>query len=965
MRHVVFLFILILNTAAYTQQLSAPNNKEIIAPVLIKDSKSDEAQLGLFTTEHTEQRPDALTILRRELQRQAMSEQAKAQKDGVFVSVNKRFTPESITFFIAIGGVTFNSMWIKAHGDPLAMERHILSLKDPIAHLSFYAFMQSQGFYMDFRTKKLGVNSMDPLTRKQMMTRLSYQGMAIGSLAASIVADLGQSVKMCTDQWIHGKTDESSLESCNQAWKQWSVRDKFTQYFPQIISLWATQAATTLIESSAAKAFDKVTATSFAKKILNKESLVKTAYKITSADVVLTFVGGGWATKSIKFVGKLTKFSMFVGVDHFLSAYTYRPLNNLIRPLFFDFYASAINMLWYRADQGNWNQANIKGAQSLELFEKEIENYGTQMQQWREHLNSDAEADLTGWMEMTKEILNQTDYAYKFYRGFTGHMFETLNIGYQVQNKQLDPAAATVITQFPLRTLPFYGISTGPYKPIGGQIEDFYLLNPNELEKRQKEHILNTAEKHKIAMRALKGFELKEFNSILEKLLSKDNTRMSSGLNDLNKVNKTEQIYITATGTWEDNSVYSGEFMDAIAALKKELGNPQPVVYPLAGYSQAFAANSVNQISAEAADYSKWSIKNKFKFNKEADLMMYKIICGQPQGRLYKVQLAGVNFLSPQFDPPTLLKANNDRREFCNSSRSTDNLYSTNIADKQLKTYLLENLNYAAIGDYRDKKQANTFENWWLKNAKEPLNSEFRNFDLQYKKLFELASTNYFDQRTFYKFFVDGLNQSRYLPKSLNASLRAESRLYLQILSRVLAAGNPPPPANIKNNYLEFATTSSEQLNYVSLYKQVPREIEKLNDLLAVYSTFIVNKNVNFDGYIAHSKKIDTAINDILVLAGLKRVSQTDADEDLSASASGSENSDKIYEDISVQNPTYKQRMAVTAVRGLRQVESEIRRFIRMKIMLSQSLELDAKEFMNDWNNANPTRPQKAGPFGH
>ena len=89
---------------------------------------------------------------------------------------------------------------------------------------------------------------MDSATRKQMMRRLTYQGMAVGSLASSIVADLGQGVKMCVDQWILGKTDEASLESCNQAWNAWTVRGKFAQYFPQILALWATQATVNFLE---------------------------------------------------------------------------------------------------------------------------------------------------------------------------------------------------------------------------------------------------------------------------------------------------------------------------------------------------------------------------------------------------------------------------------------------------------------------------------------------------------------------------------------------------------------------------------------------------------------------------------------------------------------------------------------------------------------------------------------------
>lgn len=1032
MRHILFALISTLYMTAFAgapqlelpldvpqqppRQLELPleqaTDRDIPAPVLIKTG-DDEGQFSLFTAEHTPQKPNALEILRAELNRQAMNEQAHASKDGVFLSTTKRFAPESLTFFIAIGGVTFNSMWIKSHGDPLQMERHILSLKDPIAHLSFYAFMQTQGFYMNFHTSKASFAAMDPATRQQMMRRLTYQGMAIGSLASSIVADLGQSFKMCVDKWIKGKSDDASLQSCNQAWAQWTVRSKFTQYFPQIISMWAAQAATDAIESMGHKAFSKVSMSKFAQKVLSKDFLVKTAYKITGADVVLTFTGGGWVLKSIKILGKVTRFSMFVAVDHVLSNYTYRPINNILKPIFFDFDALAINKLWHEADEGNWDSAKIKNTKNLAKFEKEIENYTAQMQQWRDHLNQDAETDLAGWMEMTKEILNQIDYSYKYYRGFTSSLFETLNIGHQIKTGELAPSAATIISQYPFRTLPFYGVSTGQYKPIGGQIEDFYLLNPIELEKRQKEHVLAVATQFRQVKQVMQGKELEKLNNILEKLLSGDNLKMSSGLNDLNNIIDLDNIERSNPEGYGYTS-QSAHFVDAMEILRKALGDPRPVVYPFAGYTQAFAANSTNVISAQAADYSKWSVKQKYKFNKEADLMMLKVICGLQQARLYRVQLAGVNFVSPQFDPPTLLNNVKDksREEFCTSWRTTGNLYSTKIGGKDLRDYLLANLNYEAVGDFTNKENAGAFDKWWLKNAKAPLSAEFKGFDEKFKKVFEAAYNNFFDHRSFFKFFVDGLNQSRYLPKSLAATLKAESNLYMQILNRVMLE-NPGTPDKLntpqktsdsKNmswyerattaimensssylilrnrlmdtqltefNYLEYAKKNSEEINYNSIYKQNSPEVKKLNDLLEVYYTFVQNEP-NFDWYIAHSKKIDTAINDILVKAGLKKVvaaAAQDEVEDLSApaSASGTETSQKSYEDIPIQNPTYKQRMTVAAVKGLRQVESEIRRFIRMKITLSQSLDLDVKEFMNDWQNSNPTAPRRTGtanPFG-
>lgn len=986
MRHLVLGAIIFINCSAFGQQLALDLNepkqpprqlelpfdqnseKDVVAPVLIKTA-NDEAQLGLFTVEPTAQRPDALSIIRKSLHEMEMKAQAAAQKDGVFLSTTKRFPVESLAFFVAIGGVTFNSMWIKSHGDPLAMERHILSLKDPIAHLSFYTFMQTQGFYMDFFSKRKGLNAMDPATRAQMMRRLTYQGMAVGSLFSSIAADLGQSVKMCVDQWMLGKTDEASLESCNQAWKSWTTRGKFSQYFPQIIALWVSQAAVETMEAGARWGFQKVVTSSSAQKVLTKDYLVKLAYKVTAADAVMTFSGGGLFLNGIKLAGKVTRFTFFVGVDHFLLNYTYRPVNNLLKPMFFDFDALAINTLWKEADQVDWDKKKIKNPKSIEKFEKEIENYALQMQQWREHLNQDAEMDIAGWMEMTKEILNQVDYAYKYYKGFADTLFQTLNIGHRIQNESLAPSAAAVISRYPMRILPFYGVSTGPYKPVGGKVEDLYITSPNELEKRQREHIVAVATKFKEVLAVLKGQEQAKLNSILEKLLSQNDQKISVGLNEMNQIVSAEEM----TDTSNNFRRFSPEFNKIIEGLRDFLGDPLPVVYPFAGYSQAFAANSIYQVTAGAADFSKWSLNQNFRFNKEADLMMYKIICGKPTASLYKVALAGVDFFSPQFDPPTLLNSasNKDRDQFCGSKRNTNNLYSTKIGGKSLQEFLLANLNYNIIGNFREANPTNSFDNWWLKTAKAPLNIEFKNFDERFKKLFAMAYANFFDQRSFFKFFVDGLNQSKYLPKSLHSSLRAEADVYLQLLNRALLETPALPTGNSNSfNYLEFSRKSSESLNYSSIYSQPLPEIRRLRELLDSYFVFIMQPNVNFDQYIAHSKKIDTAINEVFVKLQLKKIVQgTPEAEDLSAppSASGTESSQKNYEDIAVQDPTLKQRISVAAVKGLKQVESEIRRFIRMRIVLSQSLELDGKEFMADWNNANPASknlPQKTNPFG-
>ena len=989
-----------------TTKLGHANNKTkmLVAPISVTIDK--EKLVGAVGVEPTPQPENALDILREELARLSALEHEQQQKDGWVKSTTKRFAPESMTFFFAIGAVTFNSIWIKSHGDPLAMERHILSLKDPIAHMSFYAFMMANGFYINLRTSK-----MDAVTKQQMMKRLSYQGMAIGSLASSLISDLGQSGKMCVDYWILGRNDQQSVQACNEAWKHWTVRNKFQQYFPQIIAMWASQAVTEVIDKEGRKFFAKQTMKESAKKFFTDKVLVNMVKKITAVDVVMSFSSGTFAMKSIRWVGKFTQFALFVEVDHMMSPFTYRPLNNLTRPLLFDFDALAINNFWSAADRINWEDKRIPEANKVmcavhnpNCFETklvgEIENFGSQMQQWREHLNSDAETDIAGWLELTKKLLNQIDYSYKFYKSFTTTMFETLNIGSRIQSKELENSAAVNISLFPFRKLPFYGVSLGDYKTQGGSIDDLYLLSTAEIERKQKEIILSIVPKIEPAKAKLEGASLEKFNSILARLGSGDTEKMQNALVDMNQI---LGIYSLKDKS-NYQALYSQNLLEVLLVLRKALGNPMPIPYQFAGHAQAFAANSTYATMNDDADFSLWSISKKYMFNKESDLMTYKIFCGNKMAGLDKlaVRLLGiggeVNFKTPQFDPPSLLKPTKDLAEFCGSWKRTrdlkvmdENLYGGKIGQISMYDFFLQNFDYSIIGDFRNKENANNFDKWWLTNARQPLDVEFKKFDQEFKVLVDITQRSIFGQKSFsFNWAVDFLNQSKYLQNNIKSNLQVESNFYLQLISRTLNKDSVTPLKN-KDKYLENVVASSKIEAFSSITDgSAIAEVKRIQELLNAYYNFILQDKVNFDQYIAHSKKIDTAMNDILVLAGLKISSKSNPKEvkseeeiaplDLSAdektattatpSATGTENSAVTYQDIEVKNPTLRQQVIVASVKGLRMVESEIRRFIRMKVALSQGLELDTKEFMDDWKNnkapaqKNMSAPVKASPFG-
>lgn len=919
-----------------------------------------------------------------------------------FFETNHRFTSETFTFFVAVGAVTFNSMWIKSHGDPLAMERHILSLKDPIAHVSFYAFMQANGFYTNFHKGRQKFAMMSAANRSRMLTRLSYEGMAVGSLASSIVSDLGHSITQCVDKWFEGKKDEASLQSCNEAWKEWTVRKKMTQYFPQIITMWAAQRGTELIERGAIKAFKRVSASDWAKatgetlkslttRHVTKEAVLELGTKISAADVVLTFTpGAGWISKGARLVGKLgavTRIALFITVDQIVTAYLNRPLNNVVIPFmsYYDF--KDFNALWLQADQGNWDSAKIVqlNHQHADRFEEEIHNYTQNMQQWRNHLNEAFDMDLAGWMEMTKKLLHQEDYAYQFYDEFASNLSENYSTRQGVSDGTKDKAELNYITGYPFRTLPFYGVKPKEYKDKGVNMNDLYLTKPQVLERAQKKYVLEVAKKYKDKKYIFQDVdENKMYQDIIINLNSGDNLTMARGILLLKDLYATYELGIkeasfaatsqvlgnmgngsmVLTG-WVaqkkaeyDMTKYSKEFTNFFSSLRSELGTPYPIIYPFAGFSQAVAASSKFKSSGEMADYSKWSINKLYSFNKISDLMMFNMMCGGLNAQVKKMKL-GVAWMTPEFVPPSILNISDRRNSFCGTVTTSTNMYSSAVDGKNLQKYFIENLDSSIIKDYADE----SFDKWWEVRAKAPLKAEFKDYDKKYKELTKEAFSSFRGTASTYNAVKDVGNHFKfYYPASLQKSLKAETNVYLQLINRALyqdyqltngekeksektqktialkkefndnlqkvkeekrtdvlgikklwnwvwdnSIDTTKRVVNIYHNstedskdYVRKATTQITDKGFNSIYYPMKTEndILVLNQLMTDYYKFIGTQENRFDDYIAHAKKVDTAISEILVRAGfLVKGDKKQEDilmEDL-FSASGNENSTTTY----------------------------------------------------------------------
>ncbi len=937
------------------------NKRGILVPIKIGELQ------GAMAVTDPKGDPNALELFRHAINQEATKEHIQQQRDGWFKSANKRFSPETVTFFLATGMVIWASGLDKFHGDPLALERHILSLKDPIASASFYAFMQANGFYMNAKSNGLPHN-LDPHTRAQMMRRFSYGGMVWGSLASSLIADIFSPFKPCLEKMLTKdyRFDKFLEEKCQRdlgsAYSSWTARNKFGQYGPQILSLVLSQKASEIATAGIHGVTSRLTATDIAKKYASKDAAKRFIFNITGVDALFTLVPGRAPVVVFRWVGKLTQFTGFMAIDHMISTPTYRAFNNLFRPTAFHFDAMKINRLWNLGDKYSWDENKAK-LDSLECpvqvpdcmkfsdLPKEIENFSTQTQQWREHINAVNETDLAGWMEMSKKILNQVGLTYSFYKTYLNNLFDTLNVGHRIHTKQSDSEAINNFSRFPYRELPLYGVKFIEGTNSQVSINDQYLLAPHKMEKYQLAHIQDKIKKIGVH---------KQISSVVVNLSKKAQAQWSETLRLLSSQNVIEvgRALVTLNsivGVYgierqqKAGFLTDTQFTDLMEALRNTIGNPLPILHKGAGISQAFADSSGNLEMAREANFS-WRGKT-YTFNKDGDYLTYQMLCGNSQGALTNNWV-----FSDEFIPPRIVKNNSKPLQLCNSLAthvSSDRLYSlelTNTATKKtfgsITDYITEHLNYnSVLGDYRDNKNKGQFDIWWSSQVKESIRPRFQDFDLRFKQLAEknrevLLGTN---KSALNKVLDATFNWGQYLPSSLLNSFMWELEVYLDLVQSVATSNK----ASNEPNYLLAALKKSKLERSSGVYGARVAELNELNLLFNEYIKLLQEPEITFEQYGEVSSKIKSMITSIKTKTGADQSAE-------SKNVFAAEPAEKVSDDkteivkIDFSKNSTKHKVAVAAIQGLTMLEAELRRFLRMKLLLSQTLDIDTKEFNAD-----------------
>lgn len=447
----------------------------------------------------------------------------------------------------------------------------------------------------------------------------------------------------------------------------------------------------------------------------------------------------------------------------------------------------------------------------------------------------------------------------------------------------------------------------------------------------------------------------KEFQEIITLLSSKDTNVVAQGIIKINTILQLYGLRLTDYAY----KTKDPDFYQLIKLLRLSLGDPYPILQKGLGFAQAFDMHSTTQELSTKAAFPLTA--DAHSFTKDADYFVFQMLCGPSTGRLTDNWL-----MSDDFVPPRVVRAGARSIDMCDKNTSlvhSNNLYTLDlspqkksataanqaVAQYNVTDYLVEFLDYGSIGSIDSEMQK--FEDWWQVNVDQHTRSRFQKMDEDYARLVVRTQDSIFgtsrgaEDSTLSALgyalthAADWLNFSRYLPKTIDLTLKWQLEVYLNILQS-LTDNSMSVENKMKNkNYLELARKNAEfPEKRQDIYLKKSVLIEKLRQAFKAYLLQMQpNTDLTFTEYINLSNQITSLVNDVKVQMGL-------AEKDMDNSTP--DNTVLLVKTAQAeQSLSLKQKVATSALNGLTLLEAEIKRFVRLRLQLSNTLDIDAEEF--------------------
>ncbi|MBC7372031.1 MAG: hypothetical protein H7326_10720 [Bdellovibrionaceae bacterium] len=716
------------------------------------------------------------------------SEQMVQNQKGSHKVTLKRFSAESASFFVAIAAVQLESLMMNFSDNPRAMQDHLESIKDPIGHLSFYMFMQANGYATNFLTNRLAPN-MDPLAKTQALRSITYKGMAAGSIVSSLTAEVATAVRDCS-KMIFEKEKEAKAEKakvCNAAFDQWKRSTKAQQYVSQIISLFVSQDTAQFIEMRGKQAI--AWTSNEALSLAVKSTATRKGLQVAALQVAMVIAPGGLVVKGIKIVGKIGQFAGFTFIDHLLAPFIHKAVANVWQPAQFDFDVMNFNTNVFDAKRDLW-----RNDRSNEKLSGNIAEMTTTMAEWRQSQLTQFQTSHGIWVDSLLKVIGQTNGTFGFYKTYVENLFSTENVTSDIRAGKLPLAAMNNENGYPQRTLPLFGVTLKEAMPDDYESpRDLPLNKPSDLESEQIKTVrdVNVEIKRLLAVKGIYEHDAELLSQIATAFDSADKKEIGLAIAKINDVVLYNKLFVT-------DSLLKQRLLD----VRNKLGNPYPILTPGMAFSYAYETHSFNAEAMRTFDHSKgpgnW-------LPRTSDYLLLQMVCGG-ETNLYDSNWDG---FAPYFVSPKITK-NSVRANILCASLNLQNLYSMKITATDGKTYtgitdyINHNLREDVLGDITDRK-SRVFGDWWTKNVNAKLGEMYEKYDKEYINVIASMTQNWHGYGFARKCLnandgkgisgcvgkianaaVDKLNGSDYLDKNALLNLKYELDIYTSVLNELL-----------------------------------------------------------------------------------------------------------------------------------------------------------------------------------
>ncbi len=393
------------------------------------------------------------------------------------------FPTQSALFAIAIGAVMASKMVTDYAANPAALQQHLDSLDDPLAHIAFYSFMAANGLVGDFLTARWGGPGMGGVSaQKFRQAAIPYIGMTAGMLASNLTHEVGNLISVCSDKLMGKKPNPIEMammqlaggnagkDPCDLAQEEFfNFENKVEQYFPMIISMALSTAGSTVAQQvitktaigsvQGAKSFlgyDKymqeraVKATNgFYSKITAGE-LLKATKNIPNASIRITglvltarfipFTGFWFNTLTVgTTVYSIAQNAAFIYLDTVMIPWLSKQWAQIWRAggvdsaekklkLSIEYYEKKGWVIDSR-DRGCANaQQNARSPNCPSNMLVHLEDFQKQMEAWRMQNHARFFTGIQVWNEVTTNLINEVDQAQKFYSFYINEVFKTERI---------------------------------------------------------------------------------------------------------------------------------------------------------------------------------------------------------------------------------------------------------------------------------------------------------------------------------------------------------------------------------------------------------------------------------------------------------------------------------------------------------------------------------------------------------